>query len=1049
MLMEGLDDAIQGRGAVWFLSGEPGIGKSRLAEETSRCGMEREMRVLWGRCWEVGGAPAFYPWIQLLRDLLTDDSDLRSRVNGLVIAHIAHLLPELRQTGVPELPPLPPEQARFELLDAVARLVTESAAQKPLLLLLEDLHASDKSSLLLLEFVQRQVRTSAVMVVGTYRETQGDAAYVLQRLSQQARLIALRRFDGHEVRQLLEGVVGEDVAGRIVEEVIRTTEGNPLFLVELARYLARCGSEAEMLAAARPEAVPLGIKTAIEQRLSTLDHATRDELELAAVIGREFSVAIICRAFRRDTVAVQAALRRAADASVVTVAGADRYRFAHVMIREVLHQAMDRPAREARHFDVARALEDENEAHAECAYHYAEAGEQGCHGAIAMNARTAEDALTRHAYQESVEGFRRALAVLDRMGTGAPADMRFELMLGLGRSLLANGDVQEGRRTCLIAATVARALQRREGVAEAALAYGNVFVFASVDETLVGLLREGLERLGRDDSPLRARVMARLSAAMQPAEDPTIPVAMAREAIDLARRIGDPDTLLDALRSGCSSMMDLVSPRIRKAYNEEHVAIASSLSNPAEEFRGLVRLVFDYLELGEGAAARGAIDRVRRLAVALGHPYYTWRAKSFDAMLALWEGALDRAECCVLEVERLGEASRDPNARCAALFQRARLMTLRGRAEEVAKLIPRIDRMYEGTPQAEALARIYAHGFRVDVGIDDQLVRAIADVHVDAAFRLRDQTTLLWLARWAVDREDRELAARIYDRLGEDPELMLTGGVAGATWEGPRAWPQAMVAVLLERHDEAEDLFRDAARSARRLGGEAVWACIVADSVAMLGADRIDHAMAREASERARELGLVRVVEKLAKVRRAAVTALPSASPAPLPWSIRPDGEIWIVRCGDRVFRLRGVKGLKILARLVEAPGQAFHVLDLEYPNRDTVDPGGGELIDERARSEYRARLAELREDLADAEENNDLGRAERAREELGVLEQHLAEAIGLGGRYRRATDATERARVNVQRRLRDAIRRIGAQDERLGRHLSLHVRTGTFCHYE
>jgi hypothetical protein len=159
------------------------------------------------------------------------------------------------------------------------------------------------------------------------------------------------------------------------------------------------------------------------------------------------------------------------------------------------------------------------------------------------------------------------------------------------------------------------------------------------------------------------------------------------------------------------------------------------------------------------------------------------------------------------------------------------------------------------------------------------------------------------------------------------------------------------------------------------------------------------------------------------------------------------EGEVWRVEQGERNIRVRDSRGMRLLARLLERPDEEIHVLALASDDGGSVaETTAGEIIDERARQAYRQRLAELSEDLEEAERNADRGRIEKARREREALEAELARAVGLGGRSRQAGSATERARVNVQRRIKDAIARVAESDAAIGRTLERSVRTGTFC---
>ena len=207
-----VNEARAGRGGVWLITGEAGIGKSRLAEEVAREAAAAGARAVWGRCWEAGGAPAYWPWIQLLRGVLRDAAP--DVVTPARAAQLAQLLPEL---GDAVTAPLSPARARFELLDAVAGALCDAARAAPLILCIEDLHAADASSLLLLDFVGRQLRAARVAVLGTYREVEAHAAEhgdLLLRIAQEAQTLALRRLGHAEVRQLLATLAGEPPAPR-------------------------------------------------------------------------------------------------------------------------------------------------------------------------------------------------------------------------------------------------------------------------------------------------------------------------------------------------------------------------------------------------------------------------------------------------------------------------------------------------------------------------------------------------------------------------------------------------------------------------------------------------------------------------------------------------------------------------------------------------------------------------------------------------------------------------------------------------------------------
>jgi hypothetical protein len=224
--------------------------------------------------------------------------------------------------------------------------------------------------------------------------------------------------------------------------------------------------------------------------------------------------------------------------------------------------------------------------------------------------------------------------------------------------------------------------------------------------------------------------------------------------------------------------------------------------------------------------------------------------------------------------------------------------------------------------------------------------------------------------------------------------------------------------------------------------------------------ETVDRVHARELTEEARatanELGMRALKAEADALHVQLQGAAEEHSPPPANannLTMSQVGDSWLIRFGSVEFHLKDMRGVRLLAALVAEPGREFHVLDLSHGGKaptEAVDRGdAGQLLDEEARRQYRARVSELQDELQEAESWNDPARVERARQELEFIQQELSQALGLGGRERKAGSAAERARVNVQRRIRDAIRRIEGHHQGLAKHLDRSVRTGTYCAYE
>jgi hypothetical protein len=288
----------------------------------------------------------------------------------------------------------------------------------------------------------------------------------------------------------------------------------------------------------------------------------------------------------------------------------------------------------------------------------------------------------------------------------------------------------------------------------------------------------------------------------------------------------------------------------------------------------------------------------------------------------------------------------------------------------------------------------------------------------------------------------------------------------GLRWMGPIARGLGHLAAFVDSMPAAHEYFEAALRIARRMNARPWIARIAVEwvEVARKAGDDVPRIaqLLDEARTIAAELGLHTLEERIGACERPA-----PGSPAPrkqdetadtatgLPaleyFRLTRDGEVWVCACEGREFRLRDSRGMQMLAQLVSMPGRELHVLDLMGSSSDgeVVDSGDcGEVLDERARRDYRQRLESLRADIEEAEGRHDVAGAEAAREEFELLSTELARAFGLSGRARRAGSNVERARVNVQRRLKHALDRITRECPAAGRHLEWAVHTGSFCSY-
>jgi tetratricopeptide (TPR) repeat protein len=1058
-LSAALDEARTGRGRLYLVCGEPGIGKTRLADELARAAAERGMAVHWGRCWEAGGAPAYWPWLDVLAALGEQLPDDALGLLGAGGEPLSELVPGLRaRLGVsPARVTHGADEARFGLFRAISVLLRR-AGEAGALVVLEDLHSADESSLLLLRFLAHELRTTRVLVLATFRDVEArlspEVGEALGRLTREGTTLALSRLAAPDAERFLRERTGVDDPA-LHEHLFRRTQGNPLFLEEMARLV---GSDGE--AALSGAVLPHGVREVLRQRLARVPGTVRALLDAVAVCGDECEATLLAEALAESAQALRGQLDVALHAGVLVEREAGLFRFSHALVREVLESDLSAEQSRALHGAVAAALERRAEGHgeaplAELAHHWLEGPAGALPKAVRYAIDAAERALALYAFEDAIRLLTRARTALGQ-GAGEP-HLVADVLIALAQVQIRRGKGALGRELCMEAMRIGRELGDAELLARAALAFGLEITAALVDAELVKVLEEAQRALPATDSPLRARVLARLGAALQPHPDLLYPIGLAREAIASARRLGDPGTLLYTAYTGMAAMMDIVDPRERLPLNLEVEQLASAAGDRERLLRTQVRLVFDHMELGDFAGADARIALFERLAREAGARRYLWRVPLFHAMRAMIHGRFAEAEALLAEARRGGEEAQDPQLESAYVMHREGLLRAAERHEDMIAYDVEARRMrahfYSGPHwQNGGSAFTYA---RIE---DLEKARLYTDlipqedwplVHNPPAFMHLGEPLAL------VGR--RELVEKLYALLLPASHRCISWGFTKFIWDGTATRVLGLLAARLERWDEASAHFEAAIGQLERLEA---WPYLartryeLGRALSAAGSPERARELVQEAAESARALGmsgLARLAEqRLAMSWRPAPKA--AAVPASLPFSFTPEGEYWTVTHEGATFRLKDSLGLGYLARLFAEPGRAIHVLELsggkpeEGERPDLGD--AGELLDEQALASYRSRAASLRDALEEAEEFGDLGRASRAREELAFLEAELSRAVGLGGRRRRAGAASERARSAVQRRIKNALERVAECSPGLAERLEREVKTGTFCVY-
>ena len=994
------------------------------------------MPVYWGFCWEAGGAPAYWPWTQLLRSLAAEQKIPADQLRSL-----AGILPEVPADDGLELAP---DQARFQLLESVRGILSSVAVETPLLLVLDDLHASDDGSLSLLHYLARHSASLPLLIVGTYREIEARFASdkdALWRTTRDASVLRLSRLGEDEVREYLALQGKEAPDEGAVARLLQTTSGNPLFLAELVGLL-------EQHATSDDTPLPDSVQQVIRQQLALLPSQCREVLASGSVMGREFGSSEVARLRGETESDVIAALRPALDAAFVRSFDTGDYRFVHTLYRDVLYHDLEAADRALAHFNCAtqlRELIDAGDADrwAALARHLQLAGPEHRADVVDALRRAAARATERLAFRDASELLQSAVVAFGQGPSYEPAE-RCRLLIEYATALLAAGKFDDGQSHCREAFDIARTLGDAQLMSEVALAWGSVIIVARVDQALIAALEDCLERLPGDDAATRSIVQARLAGALQPAPNPAIPMDMARDAIALARTTGDEDVLYNVLRFGLAALMDFAPPGERIEVNREYGRLAAIRNDVPQQFRSNLLMMIDTSETGDRALLDGAIAACTELADRIGLPHYQWRAASGRAMQATIDGHFERA-CELLEsADAFAARVDDMQATVTLSIQRFALLVEWDStcATPLADIESRLETAYKsGLSDAEFFIAPLITVYKEDP--DGRNARELVENSrfVDRTFAGGDRYSLTGLGLMALRAGDAGLAQRCYDALLDYEDSCATLGLMGSCWCGPVAYSLGVLAHGLGHHDDASKHFDGALAKAAAMNARPYIARIHASAAELArdvgdteAADRHESA----ASGLMRELGMRSV--------RVAPTII--SAPAARSFSLQPRGDVWNVEFGGQSAVVRDSKGLQMLARLIEQPETEIHVLDLSGISRSAAESDEGPVLDSQARDEYRRRVAELKEELDDAEAMADLGRADTLRNELDFITRELSKAFGLGGRARASGDAAERARVNVRRRIKDAVQRVGEQLPGAGKYLENTIKTGRYCRY-
>jgi len=581
-----LSDAAEGRPSLAFIAGESGVGKSRLLSELAVQARARGARVECGDCVELGGDELPYaPIVAVLRSLAREDDPVLGELSASARGQLGTLLPELRDgTSAPD----GAELAQSQLFEALLSLLEHLGQEQPLVLGIEDIHWADRSTRAFLSFLSRSLWTERVLVVATYRPDELHRRHPLRPVlaelerDSRSRRIALEPLTEDELAEQLTGILGADVPADLAARLFTRSEGNPLFTEELlAAGLDGRG------------ALPATLRDALMVRVERLCESAQDLLRLLSA-GRRVSHDVLAEASGLEPAELRGALREAAEAHLLEADEQDRYRFRHALLREVVHDDLLPGEHAELHLALARVLERRVAEHpgdpylsSALAHHYLSAGDQPAALAAAVSAAKAAESVRAHG--EAAQLLERALGIWDRVpdAEALAGETRGTLLMRLGADLQADGDFARAQ------ATYERALEATPPDAGAHAAALVLERLAQVQWRLgrATEARDSIDRaialLPEDDSPERARIMARNAKLMMLQGKFQQAVPAARDALEAARRASEVDAAGIALNALGFSLIQNGEVDEGRARLREAIAIAESPSDAAVAYVNL------------------------------------------------------------------------------------------------------------------------------------------------------------------------------------------------------------------------------------------------------------------------------------------------------------------------------------------------------------------------------------------------------------------------------------------------------------------------------
>lgn len=844
-ILAAVDMAAAAQGQTVLLAGEPGAGKTRLAQELTLELRNRGFLIVAGRCYEAEQGVPYYPFLDALAAAYDAAPAQLQREAGRRWPYLGILLPN--HLGVQDLAGGGQEEQR--LFFAVASFITAIAEYAPVALLLDDLHWADPASLKLLLHLARHTRSARIFVLGVYRDVEVSRRHPLEGTLREldreglVRRLAVRRLDQEGTAALMAATMGEEeISDEFAGLVYGRTEGNAFFVQQVMRTLVERGDvyrEAGRWERKAVDAiqVPESVRSVIGQRLERLSEETQEVLAEASVLGQTFAfedlVGIGARSSQRTETDVERALGEAEGVGLVREVSPDVYGFDHALTQQALYGELSTRRRRRLHLAAGEAIESLPERKrqartAELSWHFLQGDDLP--RAAAYTVAAADEARSVFAHDEAESRYRSALELAVETDD---KPLQAHAQLGLGSVLQVVGRYDEALDMLIRASALYRALGDREAEMRAEAEVGSVYLsrgeanqgLARLQPVLAGANLRGDPMPGSYALAAATMTLARLHWSVG---DYDASLAMTTAAADLARAAGDNRLLASAENRRGTIVSNTGRAEESRIILDRAIAIAEEAGaidvlasaalniavgywtegrlDRAESYMGRAVAAHERLGDPEGLAfalhvlalvlftrgswkdARELAERALRLSDAVGsswgRPYLLWAV----AVLDVFQGRWDEATSLLGKAEQLSRSTGDPTALLQVYCTQAWLSLLQGQPEQVVTSAsplldnPKSDLFFRLTLR-ERVARAW-----IELGDVSSAVTAARDVVESArekGFTLAEAWTLptlgCALARQGHSAEAREAFERAVELSRAMPEP-LNEGIARHEW---------------------------------------------------------------------------------------------------------------------------------------------------------------------------------------------------------------------------------------------------------------------------